>query len=81
LVIKTLDLDSDPFPDSLEMLDMDLNSMNPDPQHCSPPPPETEYRTNLWKPLELSMSVQNLSEEQDLRAGRMILSPEIQDFW
>jgi hypothetical protein len=30
LVIKTLD----PDPDSLEMLDLDPDSMNPDPQHC-----------------------------------------------
>jgi hypothetical protein len=30
LVIKTLD------PDSLEMLDSDPDSMNPDPQHCFP---------------------------------------------
>ncbi len=42
LIIKTLD----PYPDSLEMLDPDPDSMNPDPQHClsvgntsdSPPP-------------------------------------------
>jgi hypothetical protein len=43
LVIKTLDLDPDPFLDSLEMLDPDPNSdsMNPDPQHCNEPTPRT----------------------------------------
>jgi hypothetical protein len=38
LVIKTLDLELDPVPNSLEMLHpdphSDPDSMNPDPQHC-----------------------------------------------
>ncbi len=33
-VTKTLDPDPYPGPDSLEMLDLDPDSMNPDPQHC-----------------------------------------------
>ncbi len=36
LVIKTLD--PEPDPDSLEILDRDPNSMNPDPQHWDPGP-------------------------------------------
>ncbi len=33
LVIKTMDSDPEPNPDSLEILDPDSESMNPDPQH------------------------------------------------
>ncbi len=38
LFVKTLDLEPDPYPDpdSLEMLDPDPDSMNPDPQHWIP---------------------------------------------
>jgi hypothetical protein len=58
LVIKTLerylDPEPDPYPDSIEMLDSDPDSMNPDSQHCPPPP--TYFGTGLPFPLYLSVS-------------------------